>query len=186
MKPSSPSISPSLSQNLESLRIVEPCPKKWADMAGDGKKRFCEHCNLHVHNLSAMKPRQIQALAQTPGRRCVAYLETADGRIRTRSRLDFFRHSLSRSRRLAASLLALLFPFSFVGCTTNKTGMVCPPPAPTRNVPREEIMVPGGVKPLPPENPSSAKGSSLSSGSPAKKSAAVEPAMMLGTPPPPQ
>lgn len=177
MKPSSSS----LSKDLDSLRITEPCPKKWSEMAGDHEKRFCEHCNLHVHNLSAMKPNQIQALARTPGRRCVAYLETKDGRIRTRSRLDFFRRSFSRSQRLAASLLAILFPFSFIGCTTKTGKVLCTEPPPSRTIPPEELMAPGGVKPLADETPVSPKGSKSSTDAPAKKPA-EEPAMTLGTP----
>src|SRR5881394_4255743 len=36
------------------LRIGTTCPKRWDDMSGDAKQRFCDHCQLHVHNLSAM------------------------------------------------------------------------------------------------------------------------------------
>lgn len=32
------------------LQIKTPCPMKWDDLAGDGPKRFCSQCSLHVHD----------------------------------------------------------------------------------------------------------------------------------------
>lgn len=43
-------------------------------MQGDGKCRYCEHCQLHVHNLSAMTAHERRSLfAKAEGRICVAY-----------------------------------------------------------------------------------------------------------------
>lgn len=112
----------SLSKDLESMRVARPCSQKWDLMKGNDQKRFCEHCQLHVHNLSAMSPRQIHRLSQKSGRRCVAYFQTEDGGIQLRSSFAFLGKSFSRTRRLAASLLALLFPFSFIGCNSKPGG----------------------------------------------------------------
>lgn len=115
--------SPSLpSEKMDSLRVARPCSQKWDLMKGNDQKRYCEHCQLHVHNLSAMSPRQIHLLSQKSGRRCVAYFQTKDGGIRLRSRFAFLGKSFSRTRRLAASLLALLFPFSFISCNSKPGG----------------------------------------------------------------
>ncbi len=46
-------------------------------MKGDGKCRYCEHCQLHVHNLSAMTAQEQHSLfAKAEGRVCVAYDES--------------------------------------------------------------------------------------------------------------
>lgn len=46
-------------------------------MQGDGKCRYCEHCQLQVHNLSAMTANEQRSLfAKAEGRICVAYDET--------------------------------------------------------------------------------------------------------------
>jgi hypothetical protein len=46
-------------------------------MQGDGKCRYCEHCQLHVHNLSAMTANEQRSLfAKAKGRICVAYDES--------------------------------------------------------------------------------------------------------------
>jgi len=33
--------------------ILNPCPKKWADLEGDGRARFCGTCKTHVHSIAA-------------------------------------------------------------------------------------------------------------------------------------
>lgn len=52
----------------------------------------------------------------------MAYFQTKDGGIQLRSRFAFLGKSFSRTRRLAASLLALLFPFSFISCHSKSGG----------------------------------------------------------------
>ncbi len=42
--------------------ISKPCPADWDAMTGDAKRRFCEHCRLHVHNLTAMDEAERVAL----------------------------------------------------------------------------------------------------------------------------
>ncbi len=45
-------------------------------MTGDEKRRFCSHCQLHVHNLSAMSPEEVRTMISERGqRRCVAYVD---------------------------------------------------------------------------------------------------------------
>lgn len=59
--------------------IEKPCPASWDAMQGDEKKRYCERCQLHVHNLSAMTPsEQREVLALGTGRKCISYMKRAD------------------------------------------------------------------------------------------------------------
>jgi hypothetical protein len=66
--------------SLEQIRIDSPCEMPWDQMHGDDRSRFCEQCNLRVHNLSAMTS---DAAARLVGERtdrvCVAYAATARG-----------------------------------------------------------------------------------------------------------
>ena len=59
--------------------LFKPCERDWNSMRGDDRCRFCEHCQLHVHNLSAMTPReQADLLKKSDERVCVAYFAAAD------------------------------------------------------------------------------------------------------------
>lgn len=55
------------------LHIEEPCHQDWAQMRGDERRRFCEQCDKHVHNLSAMTKAQAQALLARDPELCVIY-----------------------------------------------------------------------------------------------------------------
>lgn len=57
-------------------KIEKPCPANWDEMQGDEKRRFCEHCQLHVHNLSAMTAKeQRDLLASESERTCITFLQ---------------------------------------------------------------------------------------------------------------
>ncbi|MDI1312133.1 hypothetical protein [Prosthecobacter sp.] len=61
--------------------IENPCPVKWESMVGDEKRRYCEHCQLHVHNLSAMTAAERnEALAPSSEQKCISYLTRLDQR----------------------------------------------------------------------------------------------------------
>jgi hypothetical protein len=79
-------------------------------MRGDARTRFCDHCNLHVHNLSEMNSDEARELIENRGgRTCVCYSSTADGKVHT---LDYRPASPRfRSARLwigAGSLVAVV------------------------------------------------------------------------------
>jgi hypothetical protein len=68
--------------SLDQVRIAEPCPVPWDTMKGDDRRRYCSHCNLHVHNLSAMTEDAAQRLiCNSAGRLCVAYFPDANGAV---------------------------------------------------------------------------------------------------------
>lgn len=59
---------------LNNVTIPSPCSADWNQMIGNDQVRFCEHCNLDVHNLSQMTRNQAQRLvAKANGRLCVRY-----------------------------------------------------------------------------------------------------------------
>ena len=74
---------------LDVIEVKTPCPASWHTMAGDQRSRFCEHCGLHVHNLSAMTLDEAQRLVcERAGRLCVRFERDALGRVVT---LDYQR-----------------------------------------------------------------------------------------------
>lgn len=56
------------------LRIASPCNMDWDSMVGNDRVRFCEHCQLSVHNIDLSSQKQIRRLiARSSGRLCVSY-----------------------------------------------------------------------------------------------------------------
>lgn len=122
-------------------------------MRGDSRTRFCEHCQLHVQNLSAMSRRGIaQVLARSEHERvCVTYARRADGTLVTRwhSLLDSV---ISPLRRGFAWLVAASVPIVLGACQaqsqlTSSVEMgpkasAQPTPAPAAD---EHVHVAGGI-----------------------------------------
>lgn len=117
------------------LRIASPCPKNWDDMSGDAKRRFCEQCQLHVHNLSGMSPGERTKFVKAPGpHACITYEVRPDGTMITASRWSW----VLRPLRAFAALVAAMLPFSVSSCATSGStcssrrlaGTPMPPPAP--------------------------------------------------------
>ena len=60
------------------IRINSPCNQDWDSMFGNDRVRFCEHCQLSVHNLDLTSRKQLRRLiARANGRLCVTYLQPA-------------------------------------------------------------------------------------------------------------
>jgi hypothetical protein len=98
--------------------VSRPCAQDWNGMTGDDKRRFCDHCQLHVHNLSAMSHAEQEALfSEHRMRRCVAYVAGNDS-IGVCSDTWLQLQRLLRLWRAGLALLAILFPFGFSGCVT--------------------------------------------------------------------
>jgi hypothetical protein len=65
---------------LSQVRVAEPCPMAWNEMAGNDRARFCSHCNKHVHNLSALHEDEAQRLiCESAGSLCIAYVPDTQG-----------------------------------------------------------------------------------------------------------
>ena len=71
---------------LQRLAVTSPCSQDWTTMIGNDQVRFCEHCSLNVHNISAMtRARALRFAAKSTGRICVRYYHNPDGLIATRT-----------------------------------------------------------------------------------------------------
>jgi len=57
------------------IQIRTPCPKRWDDLQGDERKRFCSECSLHVHNSAALTRREAEALVAGAQERVCMRLE---------------------------------------------------------------------------------------------------------------
>jgi hypothetical protein len=72
------------------LVIPEPCPAEWNEMSGDAERRFCNSCQKHVHNLSAMTPQAAARLVEgkpADGRSlCIRYTPDVTGEVRYTAR----------------------------------------------------------------------------------------------------
>lgn len=66
---------------LNNVTVSSPCTADWNSMIGNDQVRFCEHCDLDVHNLSQLTRTQAERLvARSKGRLCVRYHHDPAGR----------------------------------------------------------------------------------------------------------
>jgi ankyrin repeat protein len=81
-------------------------------MAGNDQVRFCQHCNLHVNDLSQMtRTEALRLVTRSRGRLCVRYVRTAGGEILTRE--SQMLHQLGgRVSRIAAGAFAAAISIS--------------------------------------------------------------------------
>jgi hypothetical protein len=53
------------------LAILNPCAKKWSDLEGDGRTRFCATCQTHVHSIADYSPKEWKRLwSESDGHVC--------------------------------------------------------------------------------------------------------------------
>ncbi len=98
------------SPNLSNVRIASPCSASWDAMEGDGRRRFCGDCSLHVYNLSGMEEAEAVELLESyeGGRLCVRLFRHADGTVITQNcpkGLARVKRRMARVAVLAAGLL---------------------------------------------------------------------------------
>lgn len=70
---------------LDNVRVASPCAANWETMAGDDRRRFCDGCQLHVYDLSAMQRSEAEQLLgeQRGSRLCVRFFRRSDGTVLT-------------------------------------------------------------------------------------------------------
>jgi hypothetical protein len=107
---------------LPSLAIARPCSANWDEMRGDDKRRFCEHCQKYVHNISAMPKKERMAFARSNQQQCIFYFQRPDGNIAKLSFLAFLRRRFPIFRIACWSTLIALLPVTLGGCM----GARCP------------------------------------------------------------
>ena len=116
----------------EAPHIPNPCPKKWETMAGDEKRRFCEDCQLHVHNLSTMNARERRrVLTQAVEPVCIAYKVDPYGRMVVPAKA--FSGLLARMRLAAAGAVASIVSLALSSCASRSSAREAgtAPPLPT-------------------------------------------------------
>ncbi len=113
------------------LQIATPCTRTWESLQGDGAKRWCGDCRLHVYDFSQMRSREVRALmASTEERVCGRLMRRADGTVITadcgpiRERL---RRRAQRIRAAAAALLGLAGTFTLSACSAGGGATSNPP-----------------------------------------------------------
>ena len=135
------------------LKVGTPCPKLWSELTGDDKRRYCDQCQLHVHNLSAMPAgERDRFVAESGGRLCIAYTQRVDGTMVTPSRWNWLGRIFRPVRWAVVSCLATALPFLFANCAARRTVGEALPPSKGKN-PEQNCQVTMGVPAPFPENP---------------------------------
>jgi hypothetical protein len=97
--------------------ITGPCSADWDKMQGDDKRRFCEHCQKIVHNVSAMNEKERAKFAKPLHQHeCVIYFQRSNGKIADLSFLSFVRRWFPFLRVACWSALVALLPVTLTGC----------------------------------------------------------------------
>src|SRR5215510_1781118 len=94
-------------RSLNEIRVTAPCDADWDSMRGNDQVRFCEHCALHVSDLSALTRRNAMRLIEkSQGRLCVRYIQTATGEVLTKDSPKLHRIGRRVSRIAAGAFSA--------------------------------------------------------------------------------
>ncbi|MBM4778642.1 MAG: hypothetical protein GQE15_13140 [Archangiaceae bacterium] len=87
------------------IKVASPCSEKWESMRGDERRRFCEKCQLHVHDLRSLSEAEATELLRgASGRVCGRVFQRADGTVMTK---DCPVGVATRRRRMAMSVVAV-------------------------------------------------------------------------------
>jgi hypothetical protein len=127
-------------------KIDRPCRMRWESLQGDEKRRFCDQCQLHVHNLSAMTAEEQMTLAKSQTSRiCVRY-QTHEGLRAVRWGAWISATRLLTWRNAAAAFI--ISGLGFVGIKISR-GELPNPIAPTHQYPASGSIMGFGCEPLP-------------------------------------
>src|SRR5438128_669791 len=115
-------------RSLDRITIPKPCDADWDSMVGNDQVRFCEHCNLHVNNLSSMtRMDAMRLVARSRGRLCVRYIQRPDGGVLTTGVPEkLYRISRRVSRIAAGAFTATLSLTSAAAQTSPASSSVAP------------------------------------------------------------
>lgn len=119
-------------RSLDRINIPAPCEADWESMIGNDQVRFCEHCNLHVNDLSAMtRQKAMDFVARSQGRVCVRFVQKPNGQVLTRTMPERLYRIHRRASRIAAS--------AFTATLSISTAMAQSSPASGSNQPRQAV-----------------------------------------------
>jgi len=100
-------------RSFDRITIPAPCDADWDQMIGNDQVRFCEHCNLHVTNLSTMTRQEARRIVErSQGRLCVRYLQSPDGQIITKQIKEKLHPIARQISRIAAGAFSATLTLS--------------------------------------------------------------------------
>jgi hypothetical protein len=104
--------------SLDDISVSTPCSAEWDSMVGNDHARFCSHCNLSVHDLSAMTQREaLRLVASSKGRLCVRYYRRPDRSIQTANLPQRLHQITRRTSRIAAGAFTAALSLSMNAAT---------------------------------------------------------------------
>lgn len=111
-------------RRTDSIRIQNACPKKWGELVGSDAKRYCDACDLHVHNSEALTRVEAEALVREADERvCMRIVSDETG-------APVFRDSRASLARRAANWALATGAGLLAACKEQPpeaTGIVAPP-----------------------------------------------------------
>lgn len=91
-------------RSFDRMNIPAPCDADWDSMIGNEQVRFCEHCSLHVTDLSSLTRKDaMELVARSQGRLCVRFIQRPNGEVLTRTMPEKLYRIQRRVSRIAAS-----------------------------------------------------------------------------------
>ncbi len=123
------------------LTINQPCSMDWNSMSGNDKRRFCNQCGCHVHNLSALTAAEQKQFAEKNGEKeCISYVRYTDDTIAARSWGDHIAALFKSMRWTMASII----PLGLISCETKRAlGRPYPPVSP---IEKNDLKVGRGIR----------------------------------------
>ena len=110
----------STNKSLRSITVTSPCLADWDQMTGNDQIRFCEHCNLKVHNISELSYSQAARLvARSQGRLCVRYYRDSQGAALTKQATPKLHQIGRRASRLAAGAFSATLSLATAAAQTS-------------------------------------------------------------------
>lgn len=100
------------------VAFPDPCGEQWDQMAPRGCNRHCAACDTEIHDLAALTPDQVEALANSAEKVCVRAHVSADGTIATRD--------MGKARRRRVVAAAVGASLSLAACQTTGEPAVTP------------------------------------------------------------
>ncbi len=99
--------------SFDRINIPAPCDADWDSMIGNDRVRFCEHCKLHVTNLSALtRPEAMRLVERSEGRLCVRFVTRPNGRLLTKQLPRKVHQIARRASRIAAGAFSATLSLS--------------------------------------------------------------------------
>lgn len=118
---------PNQFRSLDRIKVESPCEADWDSMIGNDVVRFCEHCNLHVNNLSEMTQSKAKRfIARSKGRICVRYISRPDGSVATKHSPEKLYGISRRVSRIAAGAFSATLSLASATAQTRSTQEVSP------------------------------------------------------------